>query len=709
MPRTKSSQSNRTFSERKSSVTSQKNNFSYKSLYLWTSFLLGMISLGIVLWQRRQEFFSAAVIPSHLSEIPRYTRDDKVFTRSDSFIVTYSTPLILSALTYQQTSNSFASLFVGLSNYLDITTAQFSPALTVNLDNLNLTQAIIFSGGQYAGYSLYATDVNSDGHVDLLIGAYGVNKAYLVYGPTFNISNLDNLSGQQGVVFAGGTDTGLRVYAADVNGDRNVDILIGSYASKIYLVYGPNFANATALDNLNMQQGVIFTGSGGGYSIYSTDVNNDGHVDILIGTDGSKVYLIYGPNFANATGLDSLSGQKGLVFIGGAGTGASVYATDINNDTHVDLLMGAYYDDASSGVNKVYLVYGPNFYNATALDNLSREKGVVFNGGVGTGFFVYAKDVNGDGWLDLLISALRAEKAYVVYGPNFSNATALDSLTAQQGLIFTGGGGPVYAEDMNNDGNLDLAIGAWAVNKVYLVYGPNFSNATALDSLSLQQGIILTGGSYTGISLYVSDVNSDGCSDILTSAYYVNKPYLVLNQAFATCLPKTTPAPTTTTATIISTTNPSTFLQTKSSTISSLETLPLISTTTSQTATNQPTATTTAIASIIPAGENTSPAPEKNNTPLYAGIGGGLGGLAVLLGGVGLFACYQKNNKKKKEQQNKNNVISLAAKENISISSVVTAQENNSDRTASARLNYNRLDEVKKPDQQYDTPTKLEI
>jgi hypothetical protein len=87
----------------------RKNNSSYQSLYLWTSFLLGMISLGIIVWQRRSEVIPSEtrdLLPSHSMEVPRYTRDD-------SFAVTYSTPLILSALTYQLSGNVPAILLSG--------------------------------------------------------------------------------------------------------------------------------------------------------------------------------------------------------------------------------------------------------------------------------------------------------------------------------------------------------------------------------------------------------------------------------------------------------------------------------------------------------------------------------------------------------------------------------------------------------------------
>jgi hypothetical protein len=116
----------------------QQNNFSYQALYLWTSFLLGMISLGIVIWNRRQASFNySSVIPSaardlhssHFQEILRCAQDDTAYAWENNYAVTYSTPLILSALAYQLSSNSAASLLI-LSSwplfFVTPTAAQYS-------------------------------------------------------------------------------------------------------------------------------------------------------------------------------------------------------------------------------------------------------------------------------------------------------------------------------------------------------------------------------------------------------------------------------------------------------------------------------------------------------------------------------------------------------------------------------------------------------
>ena len=89
------------------SNSSKQSNSHYQSLYLWASFLLGMISLGIVVWNRKSvipvQMGSQvnSVIPhamrnlllSRNMEIPRVARDDAMRQLINRFLANFTAKL----------------------------------------------------------------------------------------------------------------------------------------------------------------------------------------------------------------------------------------------------------------------------------------------------------------------------------------------------------------------------------------------------------------------------------------------------------------------------------------------------------------------------------------------------------------------------------------------------------------------------------------
>ena len=180
---------------RAKSNNSKQNNSNYQSLYLWASFLLGMISLGIVIWNRGKTSSVAIVnhnvIPAqagiHSSFLDVEFRDfrsligveDKpqgntrrisqklpAFTQDESYVSTcqmnfpsFASLLALSAFDYQQSGSAISGLIMGLHFY--ISQARTQVIATFDLNNLKITEGIIFSGvGPYTGSSVYAADIN---------------------------------------------------------------------------------------------------------------------------------------------------------------------------------------------------------------------------------------------------------------------------------------------------------------------------------------------------------------------------------------------------------------------------------------------------------------------------------------------------------------------------------------------------------------------
>ncbi|MBG1269793.1 beta strand repeat-containing protein [Nostoc sp. WHI] len=121
----------------------------------------------------------------------------------------------------------------------------FSP--TLNLSTLNGTNGFTINGiaaGDRSGFSVSnAGDVNDDNIDDVIIGAFGANQSYVVFGSSSGFSptlNLSTLNGSNGFALNGASFTGRSVSSAgDVNGDNIDDLIIGAdFSRQSYVVFG---------------------------------------------------------------------------------------------------------------------------------------------------------------------------------------------------------------------------------------------------------------------------------------------------------------------------------------------------------------------------------------------------------------------------------------------------------------------------------------
>jgi hypothetical protein len=117
-------------------------------------------------------------------------------------------------------------------------------------------------------------------------------------------------------------------------------------------------------------------------------------------------------------------------------------------------------------------------------------------------------------------------RVYVVYGSSSPSSTVLGG-----GLIFTGVAGDYFGRalatgDVNADGYDDILIGApyysSSTGKAYLIYGGLTLSSLTVSSMTLTDGIYMTGintQDYTGFSLTIgSDLNGDAIPDMLIGA-----------------------------------------------------------------------------------------------------------------------------------------------------------------------------------------------
>ena len=284
--------------------------------------------------------------------------------------------------------------------------------------------------GDFGGaISVYAADVDGDGDLDILGAAWSGDS---------RIKWWENTAGDGEVWIAhtvdGSFDGARSVYAADVDGDGDLDVL-GAADLADDITWWEN----TAGDGTVWFEHTVQGGFDGARSVYAADVDGDGDIDVLgAAWQGDRIKW-----WENTAG----DGEVWIAHtVDGSFDGArSVYAADVDGDGDLDVLGAADLADAIT------------WWENTAGDGTVWTEHTVdgsFNGASS----VHAADVDGDGDLDVLGAA------------DLADAITWWENTAGDGTVWTehtvdgsfNGASSVHAADIDGDANLDI-LGAATV------------------------------------------------------------------------------------------------------------------------------------------------------------------------------------------------------------------------------------------------------
>ncbi|MBN2290345.1 MAG: VCBS repeat-containing protein [Candidatus Glassbacteria bacterium] len=234
----------------------------------------------------------------------------------------------------------------------------------------------------------------------------------------------------------------------DLDGDLDIFVAEGGYFS------GPDCANSLyrndgdgRFTDVAAQAGVADTGNG--YCCSFADYDLDGDADLFVGNlnpgDTPASRYLYRNN-GDGT-FSELAGQLGLA---SKGYCVSCFWGDIDNDGDLDLYLGNSGGLCPQGHerNRLYLNNGDGTFT-----DISARAGVDsgrFTRGVNMG------DVNGDGWLDIYVTNSMAESQLYLNNGDLT----FREVAAEAGCsVFYGHG--VTLADLDNDFDLDLAVGNW--------------------------------------------------------------------------------------------------------------------------------------------------------------------------------------------------------------------------------------------------------
>ena len=296
------------------------------------------------------------------------------------------------------------------------------------------------SASAYAGWSVASGgDVDSDGEIDLLVGAYRdgsvapqAGAAYLVHGP---VTADTSLADADWVVQGSWQDRVGYALAgnADLDGDGVADIVVGSdrsdpgglsNAGTVAVFYGP-VSGTAVLDDAD----VLRTGASGsaylGYALASGgDLDGDGLHDLVMGAPGEGTGAVGGPGavfveHGPVTGTSDVSASD--AWINGMGSTdtlgtALAIVPDLDGDGDDELLVGAPGTVGGSGLDDGAAL----MWMSPLVGGLDTSSADVTLSGPSDGragsSVAGSTDLAGDGLPDLLIGSPSVNQAHVVFG-----------------------------------------------------------------------------------------------------------------------------------------------------------------------------------------------------------------------------------------------------------------------------------------------------
>jgi hypothetical protein len=309
--------------------------------------------------------------------------------------------------------------------------------------------------------------VNGDGFADVVLGAPGDGG---------NLGSVVVYAGRAGGVVANalftatgtlaGAQFGLAVSTAgDVNGDGYADVIAGGAADADTSGAALMFAGAPAT-GLRAEPLLTLTRTslGDGFGLAAAtagDLNGDGFSDLLVGAPGADLHAGRAYLYLGGPAGPALPATQILDGAANASLGqAATAAGDVNGDGYGDLLVGAVRD---LGLGQVYVYHG----GSSGIDPAPAFTGSGAGGDLFGAAAAMAGDVNGDGYGDIIVGArwdsVNAGRAYLWYGSRDGIQPGTgDSLTADTGA----GSSPMFGDpvgtagDVNGDGYDDVVVGA---------------------------------------------------------------------------------------------------------------------------------------------------------------------------------------------------------------------------------------------------------
>jgi hypothetical protein len=234
-----------------------------------------------------------------------------------------------------------------------------------HLTTADAVMSIIGAPGDQLGTALATGDLDNDGHREIIIGAPGNNRVYVIKGSASMHGTIDlGAAPSMAAATFSAPGIGSVLAAGDITGDAIYDIFMGAPAHNI--VYAAVGAPGAIPTTAALSFSGVNAGDEAGASIRLLDIDNDGQQDLAIGapgsdgpsngrTDAGSVSLFIGPVSAAAHSLS----EADAVFYGAQPNyraGAGMATGNVNRDIYSSLIILS--PGGASGAGQIDVYYG---------------------------------------------------------------------------------------------------------------------------------------------------------------------------------------------------------------------------------------------------------------------------------------------------------------------------------------------------------------